>query len=49
MFLGFFQINEFWIGQKIWKAESLLLHLSTTFAKKACLFSSNARLLPLVC
>ena len=22
-------LNEFWIGQKIWKAESLLFHLST--------------------
>ena len=24
-------LNEFWIGQKILKAESLLLNLSTTF------------------
>ena len=24
-------LNEFWIGQKFWKAEKLLLHLSTTF------------------
>ena len=24
-------LNEFWIGQKIWKAADLLFHLSTTF------------------
>ena len=24
-------LNEFWIGQKFWKAEALLFHLSTTF------------------
>ena len=24
-------LNKFWIGQKIWKAESLLFPLSTTF------------------
>ena len=37
---AFFQIditssdlNEFWIGQKIWKALALLFHLSTTFMR----------------
>ena len=24
-------LNEFWIGQKFWKALDLLFHLSTTF------------------
>ena len=25
-------LNEFWNGHKIWKAEDLLFHLNTTFA-----------------